>query len=207
MLSFLFAFGLIIFGKTNPPPKFDYDGYLEFLTQNHHNFIRLWTLELTRFHYPDEGTIYVEHFPWSRSGSEPALDGKPKFDLTQLDQTYFDRLVSRVSAARDRGLYVAIMLFEGHNLYYSLTPWRWDGHPFNIKNNVNGIDGDPDKDGRKTAEDLSIAPAQTRETDASAAASRRRASGANTRSWIRAASKIWAESAFSMAGTSAWPPP
>lgn len=135
-------------GKTNPPPLFDFSDYLKFLTRNHHNFIRLWTLELTRFHYPDEGIIYVEHFPWSRSGSETALDGKPKFDLTQFDQPYFDRLLSRVSAARDRGIYVSIMLFEGHGLYHSLAPWRWDGHPFNLNNNVNGIDGDLDKDGR-----------------------------------------------------------
>jgi hypothetical protein len=40
------------------------------------------------------------------------------------------------------------MLFEGHGLHQSLSPWCWDGHPFNYKNNVNGIDGDPNKDGR-----------------------------------------------------------
>jgi hypothetical protein len=40
------------------------------------------------------------------------------------------------------------MLFEGHGLHQSLAPWCWDGHPFNINNNVNGIDGDPNKDGR-----------------------------------------------------------
>jgi hypothetical protein len=40
------------------------------------------------------------------------------------------------------------MLFEGHGLHASLTPWCWDGHPFNVNNNVNGINGDPDSDGR-----------------------------------------------------------
>jgi hypothetical protein len=29
-----------------------------------------------------------------------------------------------------------------------LSPWCWDGHPFNVRNNVNGIKGDPDGDGR-----------------------------------------------------------
>jgi hypothetical protein len=39
------------------------------------------------------------------------------------------------------------MLFEGHGLQRSDPSWRWDGHPFNINNNVNGIDGDPNRDG------------------------------------------------------------
>jgi hypothetical protein len=40
------------------------------------------------------------------------------------------------------------MLFEGHGLQASLEPWCWNGHPFNINNNINEIDGDPNKDGR-----------------------------------------------------------
>lgn len=76
-----------------------------------------------------------------------SLDGKPKFDLARFDESYSERLRSRVIAARDRGIYVSIMLFEGHGIFFSESPWRWDGHPFNIHNNINGIDGDPDKDG------------------------------------------------------------
>jgi len=40
------------------------------------------------------------------------------------------------------------MLFEGHGLHASLVPWCWDGHPFNVHNNINGVDGDQDGDGR-----------------------------------------------------------
>jgi hypothetical protein len=44
---------------------------------------------------------YCRPHPWVRSGPGPANDGKPKFDLTRFDPEYFDRLRSRVIAARD----------------------------------------------------------------------------------------------------------
>ena len=134
-------------GKTDPPPRFDYEGYLDFLGRYNHNFIRLWTWELSTYTYDGE-SIYAAPFPWLRTGPGEALDGKPKFDLTRLDPAYFDRLRARVEAAGARGFYVSVMLFEGHGMHASLLPWCWDGHPFHVHNNVNGIDGDPDGDGR-----------------------------------------------------------
>jgi len=134
-------------GKTDPPPTFDFEGYLNFLQRYNHNFIRMWTWELTTFAHRDE-LNYAQPFPWRRTGPGRALDGKPKFNLKKFDQAYFDRLRSRVIAAGKRGIYVSIMLFEGWELYATSAPWCWDGHPFNIKNNINGIDGDLDGDGR-----------------------------------------------------------
>jgi len=134
-------------GPTDPPPVFDFNAYLDFLHQCNHNFIRLWTWELTVYSYNGNLT-YATPFPWLRTGPGMALDGKPKFDLKRFNQKYFDRLRSRVAAAGKRGIYVSIMLFEGHGLHASLKPWCWDGHPFNRQNNINGIDGDPDGDGR-----------------------------------------------------------
>jgi len=134
-------------GRTDPPPAFDFEGYLAFLQQHHHNFIRLWTWELSRYSYGGQVT-YAEPFPWPRTGPGTALDGKPKFDLSQFNPAYFDRLRSRVRAAGERGIYVSIMLFEGHGLHASDAPWCWDGHPFHEQNNVNGINGDPNGDGR-----------------------------------------------------------
>ncbi len=134
-------------GKSDPPPPFDFEGYLDFLGEHNHNFIRLWTWELATYTYDGQLT-YAAPFPWPRSGPGTALDGKAKFDLTTFNQRYFDRLRSRVVAAGQRGIHVSVMLFEGHGLHASQAPWRWDGHPFNANNNVNGIDGDPDGDGR-----------------------------------------------------------
>jgi hypothetical protein len=74
------------------------------------------------------------------------LDGKPAFDLTRFNQEYFDRLRARVKAAGDRGIYVSIMLFEGWGLQFN--PMPWEGHPFNARNNINGIDGDPNRSGK-----------------------------------------------------------
>lgn len=135
-------------GKTDPPAPFDFNGYLDFLQKYNHNFIRLWTWELSKYTYKGGEMTYARPFPWQRTGPGKALDGKPKFDLKKFNQKYFDRLRSRVIAAGKRRIYVSIMLFEGHGLHASLPPWCWDGHPFNVKNNVNAIIGDPDGDGR-----------------------------------------------------------
>ena len=134
-------------GKTDPPPSFDFTAYLDFMQQHHHNFIRMWTWELSQYTY-DGRLTYADPFPWPRTGPGTARDGKLRFDLTQFNSAYFDRLRSRVIAAGARGIYVSIMLFEGHGLHASSPPWCWDGHPFNVHNNVNGINGDPDGDGR-----------------------------------------------------------
>jgi hypothetical protein len=134
-------------GPTDPPAPFDFEAYLDFMAEHSHNFIRLWTWELTRYAY-DGKTTYCAQFPWPRTGPGNALDGKPRFDLSKLDQAYFDRLRARVAAAGKRGIYVSVMVFEGHGPHASDAPWCWDGHPLNAKNNVNGIDGDPNGDGR-----------------------------------------------------------
>ncbi len=148
-------------GKTDPPTPFDFDAYLDFMQQYNHNFIRLWTWELSKYAY-NESITYAQPFPWQRTGPGTALDGKPKFDLEKLDQDYFDRLRSRVVAAYDRGIYISIMLFEGHGLHASLAPWCWDGDPFNVSNNVNGINGDPDGDGRGIETQTMQIPAVTK---------------------------------------------
>jgi hypothetical protein len=67
-----------------------------------------------------------------------ASDGKPAFDLTQLDQTYFDRLRARVIQLQQNGIYAIVELFDG----LGLTNNRCanDGYAFTGGNNVNGVD-------------------------------------------------------------------
>jgi hypothetical protein len=152
-------------GKINPPSPFDYESYLDFLQKYNHNFIRLWTWDLTKYSY--DGTFtYAEPFPWQRTGTENALDGKPKFDLSKFNESYFERLRSRVIDAGKRNIYVSIMLFEGHGLHSSQAPWCWDGHPFNASNNVNGINGDPNGDGKGLETQTLQIPEITRIQDA-----------------------------------------
>jgi hypothetical protein len=136
-------------GETDPPPAFDWEAYLGFLTQHDHNFVRLWRWELTIWDTKANGERR-RHFcaphPWPRTGPGTALDGKPKFDLSRLDGAYFTRLRSRVESAGQRGIYVSVMLFEGWGLQF--VEKGWGAHPFHPANNINGIGGDVNGDGR-----------------------------------------------------------
>jgi len=135
------------------------DCYLDFLEYYGHNFTRGWVWEQasyapwTKEHVRYSPTIY------QRTGPGTARDGKPKFDLTKFNQAYFDRLRERIIAAGKRGIYVSVMLFEGWSIERKAKPGKehergnpWLGHPLNRDNNINGIDGDPDKndEGKET---------------------------------------------------------
>jgi hypothetical protein len=136
-------------GSSDPPPRFDFDAYLNFLDRLNHNFIRMWTWESVTWkpgHWRPGATHTVAPHPFARTGPGNAVDGKPKFDLTKYDRDYFDRLRSRVAAAARRGIYVSVMLFEGWALQFSEGSWKT--HPFHPANNVNGIDGDVNRDGK-----------------------------------------------------------
>ena len=122
------------------PEEFDFDAYLRLLSERGHNFIRLWRWE----QFQGQLEPAAVHFcmtpqPWSRSGPGSAKDGKPKFDLSVFDQTYFDRLRERIIAAGDAGCYVSVMLFEGFSLHLTAVPDNIEGHPFHAANNVNDI--------------------------------------------------------------------
>jgi Protein of unknown function (DUF4038) len=129
-------------GRAEP---FDYRAYLDTLTRHGHNFFRMWTIEHTRWVECGETSRPAPH-PWLRTGPGMALDGLPKFDLRRFNPAYFHRLRARVKAARARGIYVSVMLFEGWGLQWH-GDWRWRGHAFNSDNNVNRVDGDPNRDG------------------------------------------------------------
>ncbi|MBI3857663.1 MAG: hypothetical protein HY293_18430, partial [Planctomycetes bacterium] len=137
-------------GTTWPPPAFDYTAYLDFLQSRNHNFIRLWNWEQARWAPWTNGDDFSTPLPYARSGPGNALDGGLKFNLDQFYQPYFDRLRSRVIAARDRGIYVSIMLFEGWSTDNvgkgSGNPWP--GHPYHGSNNVNGVNADVNGNGQ-----------------------------------------------------------
>jgi hypothetical protein len=124
-------------GPSDPPPAFDFDAYLDFLSQHNHNFIRLWRWEAPRYRYGQGAVSFCEPHPWPRTGPGLARDGKPKFDLTKFNEAYFKRLRQRVEAALRRGIFVSIMLFEGHSL--QCADEGRDFHPFHPDNNINGI--------------------------------------------------------------------
>ena len=136
-------------GPTDPPPRFNYKEFLDLLEHYGLNFFRLWSWENAAWAPWTNGDFHFDPMPFERTGPGLALDGKPRFDLTRLDRAYFDRLQARVRLARDRGIFVSVMLFNGFSVERKGlrrgNPWL--GHPFNASNNVNGVDGDRNGNG------------------------------------------------------------
>jgi len=156
-------------GETDPPAAFDFNAYLDWLAEHDHNFIRLWRWELVSWdtRANNEKTakrLLATPHPWARSGPGQAWDGKPKFNLDQFNEAYFQRLRSRVAAARDRGIFVSVMLFEGWGLQHVTNAWK--AHPLHADNNVNGLNGDADGDGRGLEVDTLRVPAVTKVQEA-----------------------------------------
>jgi hypothetical protein len=143
---------LVDMGHGDPPGRFDFDAYLDFLERRGHNFIRLWTWDSATWDTRANGALgkdfvrRVAPLPWARTGPGEARDGKPRFDLSKFDPAYFERLRARVKAAGQRGIYVSVMLFEGWGLMHGnrgrAAPegWAWRTHPLHPDNNVNGVD-------------------------------------------------------------------
>ncbi|MBO3833014.1 MAG: hypothetical protein FGF51_06455 [Candidatus Brockarchaeota archaeon] len=120
---------------------FDYEAYLDFMRKHNHNFMRMWTWECGAggewLHGWSEDKRLVHPLPYRRASSG-------KFNLTEFDEEYFERLRSRVVAAGRQGIYVSIMLFQGWDVESKGRETNpFTHHPFNRKNNINDVDGDP----------------------------------------------------------------
>ena len=124
--------------------EFDFQGYLNLLKANHHNFIRFWTWEQSRYAPWTKRDVRFSPLPYARAaGSGLAQDGEAKFDLTKWNEAYFTRLRERVIKYKEAGVFTSIMLFQGFSLNKSKTDEvgdPWQGHPYNGKNNINRID-------------------------------------------------------------------
>ena len=143
-------------GVEGQTPDFDYEQHLDFMQTMGHNFMRMWRWEHAQWmqFVPGETLIRYKPMAYIRTGPGKTIDGKPRFDLTRFNQAYFDRLRKRVVAAGQRGIYVSVMLFQGFSVEQKGTKGvdpkkgnAWDGHPYNRKNNINGINGDINGDG------------------------------------------------------------
>jgi hypothetical protein len=127
---------------SNPPVvTFDYNTYINWMVSHNFNFMRLWTAELPNASSGSDGdpneNFVRPPMKWARTGPGNASDGGLKFDLNRFDQNYYDRLRSRIMTARDNGIYVSVMLFEGYEWENETHPT--DGNPFQSFNNVNAI--------------------------------------------------------------------
>ncbi|UCF14130.1 MAG: hypothetical protein JSW59_12015, partial [Phycisphaerales bacterium] len=95
---------------------FSWQRYLGELANHRLNYVRQdvfsWGALLAPVHYPAQFSNPA--WPFARMGPGMAIDGKPKFNLTKFNQSYFEeRLKPFLREAETRGIYVELTLFEG----------------------------------------------------------------------------------------------
>ncbi|UCG56742.1 MAG: hypothetical protein JSU70_17985 [Phycisphaerales bacterium] len=95
---------------------FSWRKYLDDLSEHHLNYVRQdvlsWDALLAPVNYPAQFSNPA--WPFARTGPGVAVDGKPKFDLTKFEQSYFNqRIKPFLREAAKRGIYVELTLFEG----------------------------------------------------------------------------------------------
>jgi hypothetical protein len=111
-------------GRNGSPQAIDFNSFVTFLKAHGHNATILWRTDLPTDVW--HGFTWVETpWPWLRTGPGVATDSNPKFDLTQFNQAYFDRLRARVQQLQQNGIYAIIELFDGNRL----TSARSSGSP------------------------------------------------------------------------------
>lgn len=94
---------------------FSWRKYLDDISRHHLNYVRqdvcCWGGLLTVQEYPAQ--LSGAAWAFARTGGGNAVDGKPRFDLTKFDQSYFDKRIKPfLRAAAGRGIYVELTLFE-----------------------------------------------------------------------------------------------
>jgi len=104
--------------------NFDQEGYVDALASRGINVLMIWSYMGTSSTIQGDdvriGYDAPEIWPWVGSPDDSS------FDLTQLNQAYFDRLADLVAYAETKGIVVLICIHEGW------TKSRFDGHPFNV---------------------------------------------------------------------------
>ncbi len=95
---------------------FSWQKYLDDLEADHLNYVRQDVFDWGKLLAPQEYPAQLSRAAWlfARTGPGKAIDGRPKFDLTKFDQSYFEkRLKPFLREAAKRGIYVELTLFEG----------------------------------------------------------------------------------------------
>jgi len=95
---------------------FSWRKYLDDIAVHHLNYVRQdvcsWGQLLTPTRYPAQFSNPA--WPFARTGPGVAVDGRPRFDLTKFDQSYFEeRIKPFLREAAKRGIHVELTLFEG----------------------------------------------------------------------------------------------
>jgi hypothetical protein len=126
---------------------YDFKAMFDTLKADGLNFARVWVWwGCEEFPEAEDGVHVVPHL---RTGPGKANDGRPKYDLSKFNPAFFSRLKDVCTAARERGIFLQLTLFDAWMLKHAHL---WKLHAFHRDNNINGIDGDPANTGRGTEE-------------------------------------------------------
>lgn len=120
---------------------FDYKKYLQTLAAEGMNYTRIFAgsyVEIPGSFGIENNTLapVVGSFiaPWKRTSEPGTYEGEMKFDLTQWNPAFFDRLKSFISEADRLGIFVEVTLFCS-----TYDDKAWLRHPFHPGNNVNNM--------------------------------------------------------------------
>ncbi len=134
---------------------FDYARYFKALQKDGLNLTRTFSgsyVELPHNFGITDNTLAPEPSryitPWARSAEPGTNDRGAKFDLTQWDPAYFERLKDYMTKASEAGVVVEFTLFC--TLYEDPL---WAASPMNAANNINGVGDCPRQEVYKLVHD------------------------------------------------------
>ncbi|MEQ9440493.1 MAG: hypothetical protein RIG62_15670 [Cyclobacteriaceae bacterium] len=120
---------------------FDYEAYLETMQQEGMNYTRIFTgsyVEIPGSFGIGNNTLAPapNRFlaPWKRTDEAGLYEGEKKFDLSQWEPAYFERLNDFIRAADERDIIVEVTFFCA-----TYQDSYWTRSPFNTRNNVNNL--------------------------------------------------------------------
>lgn len=120
---------------------FDYEAYLETMAEEGMNYTRIFVgsyVEIPGSFGIESNTLApaTGRFlaPWKRTEEAGLYEDEKKFDLSQWEPAYFERLNDFVTQADERGIIVEVTFFCA-----TYQDTYWERNPFNPENNVNNL--------------------------------------------------------------------
>src|SRR6266567_454860 len=130
--------------QSSSPAAFPFANYVNMLKADGQNATILWRKDMPRECGWNSSTWNLQPQPWLRSTTSGASDGGNKFDLTQFNQQFFDRMHTEALTLQQNGIYAIVELFDASNVSSyrcGTTPPTGDGYPLTGVNNINpGVD-------------------------------------------------------------------
>ena len=125
-----------IFDAWSGAPTINFGAFTDMMAAKNQNFLRLWVIDSPYGYHLDGTRGAITPVPFQRPGPGNAADGGLKFNLSQLNQSFFDQLRARVIEAGSKGIYVSVML--SCPLFMNNTS-NWPYSMYNTANNINSV--------------------------------------------------------------------